>query len=226
MSIKKYFGSNIKSNVIENIDTEDIKDDIKDIEKYTIGNINLYDLWIKKQKINYKLFIKNKESIAPIKIVLSWLKCPFGVEKYFFKEIINLEFTNYKNKNYSYNNFAKISQIDEAFNKLNIDKEHVNNFKHLSNFFLGEIKELNYMPSIKTRPENFDPLFRIHLKKSKNTITTNFFFKKKDGKYEHSSVNDIKDKMLEIEIELSNIWIKNNDYGLIWIANKIIILSN
>jgi hypothetical protein len=190
--------------------------------KYVIENFDLYDLCVKKQKINYKLFIKNKNLLSNIKIKLQWVKSPFGVEKYLFKEIINLEFTNYKNKNYSYNNYSKINQIEEAFNKLNTDSVHTNNFKHLYGSFLNDLKGLDFLPSIKMRPDKFDPLFRVHLKKTKNLITTKIFKKNKD-KYEHGSIHDIKDKMLEVELELSTIWIKNNDYGLIWLIDRIII---
>ena len=200
-------------------DDDIVEDDA--IDKFMVGKYNMYNMVLKRQRKNYQILVKHKNNIEKIRFGLSWLRSPFGVEEYAHKEIVNLEFPNHLKNNLSHNNFTIIRQIDDAFKDISKEK-----FPHLPHNFIQDIEGLSYSPLIKPRPGNYDPLVRIHLRKTKNTITTRCY--KKDstnGKLEDVSIYEIKGHMVEIEFELGSLWVSDDSYGVILIANRVIILN-
>lgn len=184
-----------------------------------VGNLNIYDIYFKKYRNNRKIYVFKNGINNTIKIRTPYLKIPFGVENYFGKSILNVEFTNYKNNNHSLTFFTTIKQIDDLFNKFIYDKNNINKFKNLSETIFHNLDDYN--PSINMR-DKYDPLMRIHLKKTKNKITTRFY-KIVNGEKTIASPYSCKGKSCRLELELSSMWIRDNKYGLIWYANEVLI---
>jgi hypothetical protein len=194
---------------------------------FAIGKYNLYQMVLKKQKKqkkNYQIMVKHQGQLDKIKFTQSWLKCPFGVEEYAGKAIINLEFHNHETNNLSYNNYAIMKQIDDAFNKLNTQNPDINKFVHIPKQLLNEMDKCYYSPLIKPRSD-YDPLVRVHLKKIQNTIATQCNIKI-NNQLEPTSVYEIKGHALEVEFELSSMWFVGDTYGVVLVANRITILGN
>ena len=152
-------------------------------------------------KKNYTIFEEINGSRNSIKFKLYGMKCPFGIEKYYFKEIINFEFLKKDSNNNMLNNYNKIKQLDEFFN--NRDEFH------------GK----QYMSCLRIR-DNYDPLIRTHIKQKKNilTIVTN---KNND----QDTLLNIKNKLCTIELEIINLWVTDTDYGLTLCLNNVHYLS-
>lgn len=203
---------------VEEIDIDESK------PKFMIGKYNLYNMFLEKKKKNYNIMIKHFGKSEKIKFKLSYLKSPFGVEMYSHKEIVNLEFTNHETNNLSFNNYTIFKQLDDMFSKLNTKTEESNNFININSYQLNSLNGLHYSPLLKERPNNYDPLARFHLRKVKNTIATKCY-KKVDGKLEQISVFEIKGKMMEVELELSSLWISDDSYGIVIVINQITIIG-
>lgn len=236
MNIKHFFGvKNTKSKKedekpkqVEPIGHEeptDEPDEPIDKPKFMIGKYNLYNMILKKQKKNYQIMVKYFGKPDKIRFKLSWLKSPFGVEQYAHKEIVNLEFLNHLKNNLSHNNYAVFKQLDDMLGKLNTKAHDIDNFIYLTTDQLNALNGLHYSPLIKQRPNEFDPLVRLHLKKVKDTITTKCY-KKVNDKLEEISVFEIKGHMVEVDLELSSLWVSNDSYGVVIVINKIVVIGN
>jgi hypothetical protein len=207
--------------------------DEKILSKYNIQGKNLSNMMLVKLKKNHSVFIKNNFG-KKIRFIVkaTGFRCPFGVEKYNYKYIINLQFSNMKN-NITQNNFTIFTQIDNFLKGLSNEKNKPK-CNYISEQFCKELEKLQFNPSIKmfdaldNLDENgnskYDPLLRVHLKKSGKNITTKTF-KRYNHKLEIVPLEMIKGKNLEVHLEMSTMWLTNINYGIIYIANKIVILN-
>ena len=241
MNIKQFFGvksTNAKKNdekpkieplgykePIGHEEPTDEPDEPVDKPKFMIGKYNLYNMILKKQKKNYQILVKYFGKPDKIRFKLSWLKSPFGVEQYAHKEIVNLEFVNHLKNNISHNNYAVFKQLDDMLGKLNTKVTEIDNFIYLTADQLNALKGLYYSPLIKSRPNDFDPLVRLHLKKVKDTIATKCY-KKVNDKLEEISVFEIKGHMVEVDLELSSLWVSNDSFGVVIVINRIVVIGN
>jgi hypothetical protein len=131
------------------------------------------------------------------------MNIPFGVEKYNYKDILNLEFGIKNGDNNIHNFYVNMANIDDFFKKLSCDKQHIEKVKIPFNI-LHKIMGKTYVPSVRKR-YNFDPLLRVYVKK-------NLKFINKDG----SIISNIKSKTGTFTIVLDSLWISKYKYGIIW----------
>ena len=166
-----------------------------------IDSHNLENLKLIKMKKNYTIFEETKGVRTPIIFKLYGMTCPFGIEKYCFKEIVNFEFLKKDNNNNMLNNYNKIKQLDEFFR----DRDEFNGKQ--------------YMSCLRHRDE-FDPLIRTHVKQKKNILTevTN----KND---QIDTLLNAKNKLCIIDIEIINLWTTDINYGLTLGLNKVHYLT-
>ena len=201
------------------------------MQEYLVDKYNLFNLIFIKNKKNYSILIKDWQEINGKKKKITkkvlfktpLMTIPFGIEKYFFKDIINLEFLNYEKDNICKNFYSLICQIDNFMSKILWNNKFQNELG-LEDNFINELKNKKYLSCIKIRPNNFDPLLRTHLSKKGNQINTQFFTEDIDKKKSLININNLEKKIGYFVIELSSLWINNDNYGLTWIikAGKII----
>lgn len=165
--------------------------------------------------INDKTFTINENKNGKLKkyvIKTPIMKIPFGVETYQGKYILNLEFTN-KNKDDHVKLFHDlINNIDDYFRTLKGIQ--------VDDRLLDLSKNKNYYTCVKNRPNEFDPLLRTNIKKNKNIIITEIVDKNNDPK----TLFDLKpNNQIVAFIEISNLWIHDDMYGLYFNVKKIII---
>ena len=231
MNIKHFFGvkstktDEAKKQIepIGHMEPTDEPDEPTDKPTFMIGKYNMYNMFLKKQKKSYQIMVKYFGKPDVIRFKLSYLKSPFGVEQYAYKEIVNLEFVNHLKNNLSHNNYAIIKQLDDLLSKLNTKAPEIENFMYINSDQLNVLNGLYYSPLVKQRPDGFDPLVRLHLRKVKNTIATKCYQKVGD-KLEPMSVFEIKGRMVDVELELSSLWVSNDSFGVVIVINKIVVI--
>jgi hypothetical protein len=156
------------------------------------------------------LLIKKKKShnisYDGIKITLKNIhaSCPFGIENYKGKQIINLNITNDNNDNY--NNLIQIKILESYF-----EKEMP--------YFLNKFPELeillnnhDFIPCVKAN--NY---LRLHMKNTK------IYIKKNNEEYPAFSI-DLKGMKIRADITLGELWYYEGKYGLVWNLDKIVII--
>ena len=121
---------------------------------------------------------------------------PFGFEKFNGKIIANLEIDISNNESYNY--VTSIKNIDKNFEKKQVFG---------SEQYKNEIQNLYFISSIKERQNN-KVHHRCHIKNPK-TFPISFL--------------ELKDKKFTADIELSNVWINGDTYGIVWMIENIII---
>ena len=166
-----------------------------------IDSHNLENLKVVKMKKNYTIFEEIGGYNKPIVFKLSGMKCPFGIEKYFFKEIINFEFLNKDGNNNMLNNYSKIKQLDEFFR----DRDEFNGKQ--------------YMSCLRPR-DDYDPLIRIHVKQKKNILT-----KVTNKNNQIDTLFNVKNKLCTIDVEIINLWTTDINYGLTLGLNAVHYLT-
>jgi len=158
------------------------------------------------QRKTFVLFEKKYGKYEKVKIKLFNIYIPFGIEKYAFKEIINLELKDVNNT--GYNNITKIKQLDELMR----NKEEIS--KH-DDYFKEQIIDKQYKSCLK---EDNNILLRTHTKKQGRVMLTKI---SKNDEFVPST--DIKGHYCDIELELGNVWTNEYHYGLTFICNNIIL---
>jgi len=162
-------------------------------EDYDFDRLQL----LKNRGSSYSVYETKNGERRKIIFTLENVVIPFGVEKYNYKEIINLEIKNSKKDNIQLNNISAIRNLEKYFK----DRPEFG-----SKFFKSTIRN-NY---------GYDPLIRTHLKKSGKNTTTNV----KNG-----SLHNLKNTVADITIELSSIWTTTDSYGITLVASDIDVKS-
>lgn len=183
-------------------------------------DLNMYNMVFIREKSNYRIHIKNFKSVTRLRLKTPLVCCPFGIEKWLNKEIVNIEFSNLNgdNKDNMIHNFwAQIQQIDKFFISLKYDNFAKNLYNVVPKDLLDIIKDKTYVSCIRPRGNKFNPLLRTHIKKTKSKIETVFF----DNDDKKNSINpyDVKGKYGQFTIELASLWINNDVYGVTWYLN-------
>ena len=154
-----------------------------------------------KEKRNYKIFIKNGKDYETFQINTPPMKIPFGIENFYGKELLNIEFTDLNKSNEVYNVFAKIKQLDFHM----MSKRSDNNKKK----FLG-IGDKSYLSCV--RLGKFSTFLRTHIRRTKNGYQTKFL--NKDGSL-IIDLSSLKGKKCAFVLSVDKLWINKKDYGVI-----------
>lgn len=142
----------------------------------------------------YKIFIKGEK----YKFKTSKCKMPFGIERYNNKDIINLEFDT--NMNDGHNYIAMMKHCDKIFSKIQ------ESGARMQKKFIEDIQDKYYITSLKERDLG-KVHHRCHVKKGTNIDII------LDEKYKESDIY--------AEIEMENIWISKDMFGIVWMITKI-----
>lgn len=149
----------------------------------------LNEILVSNEKSNfYKLFTSVNEKPKPIRLKLSNVNVPFGLEEYNNKYIINFEIND-----------------NESC------KDYINNIKKLEKNIcnLIEEEELEIKSVLKERTD-LPLLTRGYIKKNRNKIIT--IYKEDDSE---KSIFSLEKKLFyDVELEISGIWRYNNSAGL------------
>lgn len=144
----------------------------------------------------YEIKYDNKK----IKLLISKVKAPFGVENFGKNLILNLEFFDCYKNNDMYNSLSIIKSLD-TFLK--------------NNTTIGQ--NLLYLSSVKDRPEPYFPLLRTNIKKYGKKIITQTI-----SKCNTKTLYDInKNIYISVLLVLDNVWMHNGKYGINWCIEKI-----
>lgn len=183
-------------------------------EEYTIETFNLYKIIFIKSKKNYTIYIKNFKDFNKLRLKSPRMFVPFGIELYNHNNIINLEFFDYNKSNEMHNFYSYLQQIDKFFINMRYEG-FVKHFEYEQSKDISNIiKNKSYIPCIRARGDNYNPLLRVYIKAKKNNIITAF--------YKGSDIvnpNKIKNEFGNFTIELGFLWVANDQYGLTWYLN-------
>jgi hypothetical protein len=177
-----------------------------------LENINVKNLtFIKtktKSKNNISYIITNNSK--KIQIELKNISIPFGIEYFNGKTIVNIEI-NPNIDNYQYNLYSIISGFE-----LNIQNI---NFENNKNFSLkNDINNKGYYPNI--RESKFGYIVRCYINSSLNIWTTDTLENKM-----FLSIENIKNTISNVKLELGILWINENNFGIIWYLKDIEIVK-
>jgi hypothetical protein len=166
---------------------------------------------------SYKITLcKNRFKEKRIGLKVPSVRCPFGIEHYLNKKIVNIELTDYKKRNDVGNIYSIIKQIDNFMKKLSWNNVMLNGLINLVPYdMLNNIKNKRYMSCIKMRFNNFDPLLRTHIKKNENIFCEN-----KDYDMITTNPYDIKGSVCDFIITVDNLWVSTDSYGLVIYLDK------
>lgn len=183
------------------------------MNKYLISSdykaYDFFKIGILEDKKNYKIIVDGKVLLkSPI------LSMPFGVEKYYGKDIVNLSFNTKDNAS---NNFlATLRSIDSFFQKLQMEEDFAKNLQNkLPEGFLEKIKGKGYKSCIK-QVGTFPPLLRCHLKRRGDNIISKFY---ESDKKTTCNPYQIAKRSGNMTIELGFLWVTNDIFGLTFYLN-------
>lgn len=154
---------------------------------------------------SYKIMYRNKKEFIPLKIKMEGIKIPFGIEKYKYKHIINLELINYKKNNKMYNLLNQLL----IFDKFLRSPETL----CLSQDILNKLKGKQYISCLKQSKNN--PLLRVHIKTKGKTMQSTFY---KNGNKILPS--DIKNMICDSIIYINSLWITQTNYGVVFVLDN------
>jgi hypothetical protein len=154
---------------------------------YILEKINL-----KKKKNKFEIKYNDKD----IKILLSNIKIPFGIENYGRNLILNIELDKTKN-NDIHNSISMIEKLENYVKNLNLENN-------------------TYVSSIKER-ESYLPLLRTNIKKYGKKIIT----KVKCNSGVKTLYDLQKNQNISILLIPDNIWLYNGKYGINWLCEII-----
>lgn len=187
---------------------------------------NLYNVIFVNRRNNYNIYLKDWDngknwwSEKVCKFTTPSMAIPFGVEKYNYKEIVNLEFTGLNENNSVYNFYSKIKQIDTFMINLSKYENFAEKLKFTpSQDLLNKLRGKDYVSCIRQRPGKFDSLLRVHIKKTGKKYTTEIV-KYVEGQKVYTSLSEIKGKSGKFRLELGSLWITNTKFGLTLLLDK------
>ena len=160
-----------------------------------------------------KCVMKNQKFISVsandknVSFILNNVNVPFGLEKFFDKEIINIELLD--NNNDHNNIMSQLYSIDSKI-KNKIFSSEINVRQMLTGKdFISVIKQSKLGNILRTHP----------------TSNCESYIQKKDGEKFLVSLCNVKNTTCDVKITLKGIWIKNDTYGLYWTMSNINIKS-
>ena len=171
-------------------------------------------------KLDFK-YTRNFFSITsdntPINLNINNVHLPFGIENFSNKKILNLEIDN--NNNYKYNFITNIQNLEKSLQDIaNSKPDEIN--KHFI-----ELKQLinkkTLISTVKKSRHNND----CHILRTSYSYNTNTYIKKKDGNNIPFAMNSNQLYNCNADIILKGIWIKNNNFGLLFHSKDIHITN-
>lgn len=154
-------------------------------------------------------------NMSKFKFITPTLYIPFGVELYNKKEILNIMINENNNEKHNFIHYiSTIENIYHQFSQKNNDKELP--FVYLPPNFISDVRDKEFIKTLKPNLDNY--LLRTHIKNAD-------IYKIMNNKKILMEKKDIVKKKCKCEIELSNVWIHGDKYGLIWTINKIEIVD-
>jgi hypothetical protein len=168
-----------------------------------LSDYDFSKLVFKKNKNNYKIFYPKHNELKRVLVQIPNIHIRFGIEKYKFKEIINLELL--RDNNEMHNLIAKLKSLDVFM--LNLAK---------SDEFNNILGNREYISCFKHKYQHFNPNLRTTTRKVKNNRLTKFIINNKE----------IDEKLIKgstgmCVVELDSLWVSENSYGLTWFINYI-----
>lgn len=180
--------------------------------------LNLLEMKFKKSKeveinsehlIYYTIIDKNKKRPS---IYLNSVNIPFGPEKYNNKYILNIEI-NPSKSNIHYNYKAIISGFEAEFGK----KENFHYEK-----LLKDIEGKGYYPNLRDSKEGV--IIRSYIF-TEPEVFSMMSGKDKTIKFKNKlSLKDANKVVANVKLELGQLWINENNYGIIWYVREIEVL--
>jgi hypothetical protein len=164
--------------------------------KYTTNYKKVNDT----SKKNYGLTDKKNQKI---KIQLNNVFIPFGMELYNSHSILNIKLmpTKYNEHN---NIVSSLLQFDSELTD-------VKNFTDTD--IVNDIENKGYYPNIKKDCDDY--LLRLHIYGSPEIYATRM-----QRKFPVAP-SDIKGKLANVEIEISTLWVTDNNYGYVWTLKSV-----
>jgi hypothetical protein len=184
--------------------------------EYFVDNYDLCKIKFVSQRNSYRVFISSGYVNELVKFNAPKMNVPFGPEKYNFKEIINLEFTDKDSDNEMYNFFSQIASIDTFFAKLGQDPE-LQKVVKLPYNVREAVAGRTYQSCIRLRPGKFDPLLRVHLKRKGNVVETDVIEEE-----DYKSIYQTKGKSYNAQIYIGSLWFSKDSYGVNWILEHLV----
>lgn len=173
--------------------------------------IKLDDLnFIKTKSKNRNLLsyiITNK--LKKIEINLENIYIPFGIENFNDRSIVNIEI-NPKIDNYHYNIFAHINAFEKSIGDLH-------NSKNIGFGLKCDISNKGYYPNIRESKSGY--IMRSYINTDAkihgmiNNVNTQL------------SVQNIKQTISNVKLELGILWINDNNFGILWHLKEIEIIK-
>ncbi|ARF09036.1 hypothetical protein Catovirus_1_1086 [Catovirus CTV1] len=152
-------------------------------------------------------------NMSRLKISTPEMYIPFGIEMYNNKEILNFTIYNKDNVTHNFIRYLEtIEKVYEQFSGPEIGKSNLP-FVNLPPDFIKDVQKKEFTKTLK--PGTNGSMLRTHVKNVEISDKNNKLLLSKD----------IIKKKCKCEIELANVWIYGNKYGLVWHVNKIQILE-
>ncbi len=180
------------------------------MDKIDISEINFVKI---KNSINYKqqkngkykknfLILDNENK--KISFEINNIKTPFGIENYNEQKILNIIIDP--------NKYNQHHNLIININKLESD---LNNKKFTNKIIDIDIKDKKYHSILKYNPNNNNYILRTHIIGIPNIYTTI------NNKKFIVSEDDIKDKNLNVQLEISSMWITDDQFGFLFYAKEM-----
>jgi hypothetical protein len=183
-----------------------------------VGKYNMQTIKFTRHGSTYQPHIMTGTISSVIKLTTPPMLAPFGPEKYNYRDILNLEFTNKDKNNDVYNFFSDINAIDAFLSKLSYNVElqtKINLDQDIKNLIKGK----SYLSCI--RPRSQFPLLRTHFQTKGKTVNTAIT----DSNGSLQQMDKIKGKTVVAIIKLGSLWATNDSYGINWITEIINIIN-
>ena len=179
----------------------------------SLNDLSLKNLKFTKTKDKVGEYRKNYiitsiKTSTQIQITLNDVTIPFGVEKYGSASILNVEISPKKN-NEHYNIHAIINSFESEFTNLDLIKDKVLKTELEDKGYYQNMRESKDGYIIRTHVLSMPEIY-IMMGKFKNILT----------------ISDIKKTKANVILNLSLLWINENNYGIIWRIKEIEVLYN
>jgi hypothetical protein len=178
----------------------------------SLNQLSIKNLLFKKIKDKVGEYRKNYILLnslgEKIKITLNNVTIPFGIEKYNSTNILNIEISP-KKSNDHYNINAIITAFESELSNIELIRD-----KELKK----ELEDKGYYQNIRESKDGY--IIRCHVLHMPEIFMM-------IGKFKNLlTMSDVKKTKATVELELSLMWINDNNYGIIWSIKNIEILTS